>query len=189
MAVFGLPRGGVVPAFEVARELHLPLGLVMVCKIGHPSAPEYAIGALAEDQPPVYNEHEAAGINPNWLANAEAEARRTNAHRREVCYGEDFVPPDPKGKTVLLVDDGMATGLTMEAAARALLVAGAHRVVVAAPVASRESIDTLSQLAAEINVLDNPDNFAGAVGGHYTRFGQVDDMDVKSMLWEAGVSM
>lgn len=183
--VLALPRGGVVIGAEIAKELHAPLGLVLVVKIGHPTAPEYAIGAVAEDRAPVYNEKEAAGLDPRWLQNAEVSARQTIRQRRGQYYGEDFIQPNIKDKIVIVADDGMATGLTMEAAVRFLTSGGARKVVVAVPVASTESIDLLEPLADEIIVLDQPENFLGAVGSHYNLFEQVDDQDVKTLLWEA----
>lgn len=185
VVVLALPRGGVVLGAEVARELQVPLGLVLVRKIGHPSAPEYAIGAVAEIEAPVYNEKEVAGIDPRWLERAEASVYEAIEKRRRQYYGDDFEPPDIKGKTVIVVDDGMATGLTMEAAVRSIIGMAAHKVIVAVPVASSESVDLIEDIANEVITLDMPENFLGAVGSHYDEFPQVDDYDVKSLLWES----
>lgn len=188
VVVLALPRGGVVLGAEVARVLNAPLGLVLVRKIGHPSAPEYAIGALAETEAPVYNEAEAAGIDPRWLELAERSARETIENRRNLYYGEDFIPPEVKSKTVVVVDDGMATGLTMEASVRSLAGRGAREVAVAVPVASFESIERLEQVADRVIVVDKPENFLDAIGNHYRHFQQVDDMDVKTLLWESAAA-
>lgn len=182
--VLALPRGGIVLGAEVAKELKAPLGLVLVRKIGHPSYSEYAIGAVAEGEKPVYNENEVATIDEEWLKEAEASARELIEHRHELYYGEDLTPPETEGKVVLLVDDGIATGLTMEAAVRAMQNKHAKRVIVAVPVAPRDSIDTLEAIADEVVVLDNPDSFLGAVGSHYMEFEQVDDEEVRTLLRE-----
>lgn len=182
--VFALPRGGIVLGAEVAKELRAPLGLVLVRKIGHPSNSEYAIGAVAESEEPVYNENELLGLDSSWLRDAVSSARRLIEHRRELYYGEDFIPPEVKDKVVILVDDGVATGLTMEAAVQAMQSKHAKRVIVAVPVAPRDSIDELEVIADEVVVLDSPDNFLGAVGSYYREFEQVGDEEVRSLLRE-----
>jgi predicted phosphoribosyltransferase len=182
--VLALPRGGIVLGAEVAKELSAPLGLVLVRKIGHPSYAEYAIGAVAEDERPVYNEDELLGLDDEWLKDAVAAARQLIGHRQELYYGDEFTPPDVKDKTVILVDDGIATGLTMEAAVRAMQSKRAKRVIVAVPVAPRDSIDTLEVIADEVVVLDKPESFLGAVGSHYQEFDQVDDEEVRAVLRE-----
>ena len=184
VVVLALPRGGIVLGAEVAKELRAPLGLVLVRKIGHPSYSEYAIGAVAEGEKPLYNENEIAGIDKGWLKEAEASAKELIEHRRELYYGEDLVPPEVSGKTVLLVDDGIATGLTMEAAVRAVRNKHPKRLIVAAPVASAESVDTLENIADEVVVLDKPESFLGAVGSHYLEFEQVNDEEVITLLRE-----
>lgn len=182
--VLALPRGGIVLGAEVAKELKAPLGLVLVRKIGHPSYSEYAVGAVTESEKPVYNKSELLGLDNTWLKDAEQSARQLIEHRRELYYGEDFTPPEVEDKTVILVDDGIATGLTMEAAVRAMQNKHAKRVIVAAPVAPRDSIDSLDIIADEVVVLDNPDGFLGAVGSHYREFEQVDDEEVRTLLRE-----
>jgi predicted phosphoribosyltransferase len=184
VVVLALPRGGVVLGAEVANGLQAPLGLVLVRKIGHPSYAEYAIGAIAEDEAPVYNEQEIRGINKSWLKQAELSARELIQHRRELYYGEDFMPPKVKGKTVIIVDDGIATGLTMEAAALAVRNQHPKQVVVAVPVASQESVDRLKSMVDRVIVLDNPEDFLGAVGAHYQEFNQVNDEAVRALLRE-----
>lgn len=182
--VLALPRGGIVLGAEVAKELQAPLGLVLVRKIGHPAYAEYAIGAVADGEKPVYNEAEVSAIDEEWLKQAEVNARELIEHRRDLYYGDDFTPPEAQDKTVILVDDGIATGLTMEAAVQAMRNKHAKRVIVAVPVAPRDSIDTLEAMADEVVVLDNPDSFLGAVGSHYMEFEQVDDEEVRVLLRE-----
>lgn len=183
--VLGLPRGGIVLAAKVARKLGAPLGLILVRKIGHPFYPEYAVGAIVEGEQPVYNESETAGIDRGWLSEAETAARNLISKRRELYYGDNFEPTETVGKTVIIVDDGIATGLTMEAAVRAMQNKGARQIVVAAPVASAEGVNILGTIADEVVVLDKPENFSGAVGSHYRKFEQVNDMEVKKLLREA----
>lgn len=183
--VLALPRGGIILGKEVAKTLNAPLGLVLVRKIGHPYNAEYAIGALAEDEMPVYNEAEIAAIDASWLKKAEMAAHELIEKCRQVYYGNDFTPPNAKGKTVILVDDGIATGLTIQAAVKALKQKKPKKVIVAIPVAPRDSVAKLKQLADEVILLDDPDNFLGAVGAHYQNFPQVNDEEVKSILREA----
>ncbi len=182
--VLALPRGGIVLGVEVAKELKAPLGLVLVRKIGHPTNSEYAIGAVAEGEEPVYNEDELRGLDNSWLKDAVLSARQVIEHRREMYYSDDFIPPEVKDKTVILVDDGVATGLTMEAAVRAMQSKQAKRVIVAVPVAPRDSIKQLEAIADEVVVLDKPNSFLGAVGSYYKEFEQVDDEEVRALLRE-----
>ena len=184
VVVLALPRGGIVLGAEVARELEAPLGLVLVRKIGHPSYAEYAIGAVVEGEPPLYNENEIAAIDEKWLKQAEVAARKLIERRRKLYYGEDLVPAEVAGRVVILVDDGIATGLTMEAAVRATRNKHPKRIIVAAPVASAETLNELESLADEVVILDKPKSFMGAVGSHYTEFEQVDDKEVRELLWE-----
>lgn len=182
--VLALPRGGVVVGAEVARTLLAPLGLVLVRKIGHPHNPEYAIGAIAEDEPPVYNEHERLSAGGHWLKQAESDAKKLIEKRRKLYYGKDFRPPEVKGKTVIIVDDGIATGLTMEAAVKAVQGQNPAKVIVAVPVAPADSVDALLELADEVVLLDKPENFQGAVGAHYQQFEQTNDEEVRELLRE-----
>ncbi len=182
--MLALPRGGIVLAAEVARELDVPLGLIQVKKISHPFNPEYAIGAIAEGEQPIYNEDEITDIDSSWLKENENAAHSLIKKRRQLYYGNSIKPPEVSGKTVVIIDDGIATGLTMEAAVRAMQNKSAKHIVVAVPIASAESVSTLSTLVDEVIVLDAPENFLGAVGSHYHEFDQVNDMEVRSLLRE-----
>lgn len=182
--VLALPRGGVVVGAEVAKLLHAPLGLVLVKKIGHPSYPEYAIGAVVENEPALYNQDEIRDLDKEWLLQAENAARQLLSERRAVYYGQDFTPPTIKRKLVILVDDGIATGLTMRAAVHAVKNQKAKRVIVAVPVAPAECPDALEDIADEVVILDQPKNFLGAVGNHYHEFDQVDNEEVRLLLRE-----
>ena len=182
--VLALPRGGIVLGREVAKDLHVPLGLVLVRKIGHPHNSEFAVGAVAEDEKPIYNPGEKALLDPKWLKNTEVEARKLIEKRKKIYYGKTFHPPEISGKTVILVDDGIATGLTMIAAVLSVQHKNPEKVVVAAPVASQESLNTIRTIADEVLVLDPPETFIGAIGAHYITFDQVSDEEVRSTLRE-----
>lgn len=180
--ILALPRGGIILGFEVAKLLDAPLGLVLVHKIGHPAYAEYAIGAIAEDQQPTYSGAELLPVDELWLTSAEASARQQIARQRKLYYTQDYTSPDISGKTVIVVDDGMATGLTMLAAIRAVQRQQPARIIVAVPVASQESIELLEKRADAIVTLDKPENFLGVVGAHYFRFPQIHDMTVRQLL-------
>ena len=142
VAVYALPRGGVVTAAEIAQRLHAPLDLVIARKIGHPRAPEYAIAAIAEDGHMVANDEELEMVDAAWLEEEKA-SQRSEAKRRRVMYLGDRPPIPAEGKVAILVDDGVATGLTDLAAVRAVRKRGAARVVVAVPVGAPPSLAML----------------------------------------------
>lgn len=180
--IFALPRGGIVVAAEVARILRLPLDLILARKIGHPTNPEFAAGAIAEGGEPVYNNAEAAALDDEWRMEAEKNARHVITQRRKLYFSEDFIHPQVTDKQTIIVDDGMATGLTMLAAVTFLRKQQPKRIIVAIPAASRSSIDLLKNRADKCIVLDNPDSFGGAVGMYYDDFPQVDDATVTKLL-------
>lgn len=182
--ILALPRGGIVLGVEVARYLDVPLDVILVRKIGHPTYAEYAIGAVAEGEEPEFDQTESLNVGQAWLEHAVEAARQLIRHRHELYYDDDYDRPDISGKTVLIVDDGIATGMTMKAAVLAAKNKGAKHIVVATPVASSESVSMLEDYADEVIVLDNPANFIGAVGAHYREFEQVDDEEVKERLGE-----
>ncbi|HVS58391.1 MAG TPA: phosphoribosyltransferase family protein [Candidatus Saccharimonadales bacterium] len=179
--VFALPRGGVAIGGPVAQELNAPLGLVVARKIGHPSDPEYAVGAVTEIAPAVWNEHERANLDDTWATQAEA-AGRAEVKRRQKIYLAGHRPVSAGGKTAIIVDDGIATGLTMQAAIHEVRQQKPARIVVAAPVASEEAVDILLEEADKVIILDKPQNFLGAVGSHYEEFPQLTDDDVIDIL-------
>lgn len=187
--VLALPRGGVVLGAELATEFSMPLGVILVRKIGHPSHPEYAIGALIEGEEPVYNRSEVATAGSEWLSRAEDEARKLIARRHDLYYDEDVAPPLIKGRPVIIVDDGIATGLTMKAAVLAMKNQHVKHITVAVPVAPKDSVDMLKTIADEVIVLDDPERFLGAVGAHYRHFDQVDDEEVRRLLKEASYEL
>jgi predicted phosphoribosyltransferase len=183
--VLALPRGGVPVAFEVARALGAPLDVFVVRKLGVPGQEELAMGAIAPGGVCVVNDavvrqlHVAAGA---FDAVAAAEARELE--RRERLYRGGQPPIDVRGRTVILVDDGLATGATMHAAVRALRTQGPAAVVVAAPVGAPETCAALSGPADECVCVLRPAALRG-VGLWYEDFTQTGDAEVKELLERA----
>lgn len=176
--VVGLARGGVAVAAVVARTLGLPLELVAVRKVKHPLAPEYALGAVAPGAQPYIRSRD--GLTDRELAIAlGAAGAESEALDRRLRNGHP--QPSLAGRTVLLVDDGLATGATMIAAARWAAGLGAGRIVAAAPVGARETVDLLRREADEVVCPHTLDD-VGAVGLWYADFAQVDDEEVAALL-------
>jgi len=182
--VLALPRGGVPVAFEVAQALDAPLDLLLVRKIGAPGAPELGLGAVVDGHDPqtVLNDDVRAMVRPP-PGYVEAESRRQLAEieRRRDAYLRGRPPADVKGRTVVLVDDGIATGGTVKVALSALRRAGARRIVLAVPVAPDSVIAALHEMADAVVCLETPHPF-GAVGFHYADFGQTGDEEVVRLL-------
>lgn len=180
VVVYGLPRGGVVPAVEVARALEAPLDLIVVRKIGHPFQPEYAIGAVAEDGYVVTNPDEVGTLDERWLALAtKAELREAQRRRTLFLQGRDPVPI--KDRIAIIVDDGLATGLSMSAAIHEIRGRRPKKLVVAVPVAAAETVERLRPDVDDLVVLYIPPWF-GAVGAFYQRFDQVNDEEVVALM-------
>lgn len=179
--VVGLARGGVPVAAEVARRLARPLDALAVRKVGHPWQPEYAIGAVAPGPDGVYvRSHD--GLDDDTLLRAVGRAK-IEANRLDRALHEGRPQLDLSGRTVVLVDDGLATGATMVAAARWARSQGAARTLVAVPVGARPSLDALRREADEVVCPHEIDDF-GAVGFWYDVFTQVPDTDVTALLDE-----
>jgi len=182
ITVLALPRGGVPVGYEVARALHAPLDVLVVRKIGLPGEPEVAIGAIAAGGVLVQERAAARYLDTLGVAfQGLADAERVELERRERAYRADAAPLQLAGQTVLLVDDGLATGCTMLAALRAARKAGARSVVVAAPVASQEATALVGREADAMLVLETPPDLF-AIGQWYENFGQVEDAEVCSLL-------
>lgn len=182
LLVLGIPRGGVPVAYEVAQALGAPLDVLLVRKIGAPSQPELAIGAVASGGI-VVRETEAASYlhidSPLFLRLLQRE--RTELDRRERAYRGGRGPLQLQERTVILVDDGLATGTTALAAIRATRSAGAASVIVAAPVASNEAVELLRPEASQVIILQTPPYFS-AVGEWYQHFEQTTDEEVQALL-------
>lgn len=179
--VYALPRGGVVLGVEVARALGMPLDLLIPRKIGHPLQPEYAIGAVVENGELVCNRQEVERIDPRWFRQ-EVEAERQEARRRRELYLGGREPAPVEGKSAIIVDDGIATGLTMEVAIRDARRRKPAHLVVAVPVAPPETVERLAREVDEFVVLDRSPYYLGAVGAYYSYFPQVSDEEVIALL-------
>jgi putative phosphoribosyl transferase len=182
--VLGLPRGGVVVAAGVARELKLPLDVLVVRKIGHPFQPEFALGALAEPDLVFLNEESLAEypVSKSKLDKIiGGEKERLHEYQGRFHLHEI---PVLEGKVILLVDDGLATGATAEAAALSARKQNARRIVIAAPVASSNAVERLRRVADDVEVLTEEADFQ-AVGQFYDQFSPTEDDEVISLLREA----
>jgi len=179
--VVGLPRGGVPVAAEVARALGAELDVVLVRKIGAPHREELAVGAVGEDGVTVRNDAVLADLGLRWSDVAAQVTREREEIRRRAAILRPGPRPDLTGRTVVLVDDGIATGATVVAALRILRQFGASRIVLAVPVAPPDSLHALAPLADEIVCPATPRHFS-AVGQWYEDFTQVPDDDVRELL-------
>jgi putative phosphoribosyl transferase len=185
VVVLALPRGGVPVAYEVAKVLGAPLGIFLVRKLGVPGHEELAMGAIATGGLVVLDERlvKALGIDEAELERAiAAEARELE--RRAAAYDGDRAPPELEGKTVILVDDGLATGATMRAAALAVRRLNPARVVVAVPVAAGETCREFEDVVDEVVCEVTPSPFR-AVGLWYDDFSQTSDEEVRELLARA----
>ncbi len=179
--VLALPRGGVPVGFVVARELGVPLDVFVVRKLGTPGQPELAMGAIASGGVRVLNRDvvDSLGIPEREIEQVAAQ-EQTELERRERQYRGDRPSLEARGKAVILVDDGLATGSSMRAAA-ALRKAGASQIVVAVPVAARATCEQLREEGYEVVCATTPEPFF-AVGQWYKDFSQTSDEEVRELL-------
>ncbi|MEX0891041.1 MAG: phosphoribosyltransferase [Gemmatimonadota bacterium] len=185
LLVLGLPRGGVPVAREVARALDAPLDIFLVRKLGVPGHPELAMGAIATGGVVVLNEDVVRMANVTEEDIGHVERQETEElRRREQAYRGDRAAPDLAGRTVLLVDDGLATGATMRAAALAVREQDPASVVVAVPVAAPETCASFRDLADDVVCARTPEPFQ-AVGRWYEFFDQTTDDEVRAILRQA----
>jgi putative phosphoribosyl transferase len=184
--VLALPRGGVPVGYEVAKALGAPMDLVFVRKIGAPGHPEYGIGAVVDGDPPQVVLNDVARQLGIPAAYVEEQKRRElqEIERRRRAYLGDREPLAVKGRTVIVVDDGIATGGTVRASLRALRGAEAGRLILAVPVAAADTIESLRSEADEILCLATPEPFY-AVGLYYRDFDQTSDEEVVRLLGAA----
>jgi predicted phosphoribosyltransferase len=182
--VYALPRGGVPVAAEIAKALGAPLDLIFARKIGAPSQPELALGAVVNGERPeiVLNLEIIAklGVSPAEIERLAAD-QLAEIHRRRALYLGAVAPISAQEKNAILVDDGIATGASMEAAIHALRRRQPRKLVVAVPVAARDAVERLGALADEIVALATPDTFLG-VGDFYRDFHQLDDAEVIAIM-------
>ena len=182
VVVLALPRGGVPVAYEVAKALHAPMDVFLVRKLGVPGHEEYAMGAMASGGVRVLNRDVVEALHiPNEVVEQVIAREQRELERREREYRGDRPFPDLRGKTVILVDDGLATGSTMLAAVMALRQKQPARIVVAVPVGSPETCDAFRDHVDEIVCAITPDPLYG-VGLWYTDFSQTTDDEVRKLL-------
>jgi predicted phosphoribosyltransferase len=180
VVVYALPRGGVVLGTEIAKSLNAPLDLIIVRKVGHPNAPEYGIAAVAEDGHTVMNRPEVESVDKPWFDEA-VRSQQQEARRRRELYTRGRPPIPATGKTAILVDDGLATGLTMFAAVQEVQHSHPGKIVVAVPVAPPYTVEELKGVADDVVALYVTPDF-GAIGAFYYRFDQVSDEEVIELM-------
>ncbi|MGE5212097.1 MAG: phosphoribosyltransferase [Nitrospirota bacterium] len=184
--VLALPRGGVPVAAEVAKKLNAPLDVFVVRKLGLPGHPELAMGAIASGGVRVFNGQVVNAFRiPDDVIDTVSADELIELQRREKLYRANLPPLEVEGKTIIVVDDGIATGSTMLAAVSALRQLNATRIVVAAPVIAASTYDGLRRTADAVAAVMIPENFY-AVGQWYTEFSQTSDEEVRTLLAEAG---
>lgn len=185
--VLALPRGGVPVAAEIARRLDAPLDVALVRKLGSPNEPELAIGAVADGETLelVLNARlvEELGVSEEFIGSAVARELASLEQRRR-GYADVRPGTAVAGRTVIIVDDGVATGMTMQAAIRSIRRQGPRALIAGVPVASRDAVAMLRQEADDVVCLRAPRRF-GSVGAFYRTFGQVSDADVVALLKQA----
>ncbi|MEX2177244.1 MAG: phosphoribosyltransferase family protein, partial [Gemmatimonadaceae bacterium] len=182
VVVLGLPRGGLPVAYEVAAALRAPLDVFVVRKLGVPGHEEFAMGAVATGGVRVLNPAVISGLDISpQLVEEVTRHERQELERRTLAYHVDGVLPVIRGATVVLVDDGIATGATMQAAVAAIRQMNAGAVVVAAPVMSRDALRDLSSISDRCECVAAPEPF-GSVGAYYADFSQTSDAEVRRLL-------
>ena len=183
--VLALPRGGVPVAYEVAKALHVPMDIFLVRKLGVPGHEELAMGAISSGGVRVLNDDIVSYLKiPGDVIDAVAAGELKELERREREYRGDRPEPDVRGKTVILIDDGLATGSTMRAAAAALRQQNPTRIIVAVPVSAPQTCDEYRMGVDEIICARTPEPFFG-VGMWYEDFSQTTDDEVRDLLGKA----
>lgn len=183
--VLGIPRGGVVTAFEVAKELKAKLDIIVPRKIGAPHDPEFAIGAVAPDGSVYLNDDAVKNLEvPEGHIEQTVEEELKETRRRMEVYRKDLKLPDVKGKTVIVVDDGIATGYTMFATIDFLRKLKPKKIVIAVPVSPPDTIEKLRERTDDVICLETHEPFY-AIGMYYKNFDQTSDEEVIEILKKA----
>ncbi|MFZ2621083.1 MAG: phosphoribosyltransferase family protein [Minisyncoccia bacterium] len=182
--IFALPRGGVVIGYEIAKLLDLPLELIITRKIGHPDYPEYAIGAVSETGKYIINKNEF--VDEKWLKE-EIKNKQNEAVRRKKVYCGGREEVNIKDKTAIIVDDGVATGLSLSLAIQEIRAKEPMKIVVAVPVISQDVAYSISKISDKLVAIEVIEGDFGSVGNYYLSFPQVSDREVikiLSKIWE-----
>lgn len=183
--VYALPRGGVVVAAEIAKALNFPLDLILAHKIGHPYHSEYAIGAISESGHMVGKPDELQSVGEEWLENEKKREMKEIKRKREAYLkGAKEIPV--KGKMAILVDDGIATGMTLRVGIQELKDKLPEKIIVAVPVSPKSTAKLIQATVDDFVAVEIPEDYAflGAVGAYYEIFDQVEDSEVISILNE-----
>jgi len=181
VVIYALPRGGVVLGAEIAKALGAELDLVIVRKIGHPYEPEYAIGVIAEDGDLILNPAEFKSLSKNWLEDAKKREQEEAKRRREKYLGKK-PKIDVADKIAIIVDDGVATGLSIELAVKEVKHKKPKEIIVAVPVIPKDMAIKLEKEVNKLIALSVEENYVGAVGAYYEYFPQVTDEEVIKLL-------
>ena len=182
--VYALPRGGVILGYQIAKALNTPLDLIITRKIGYPGNPECALCAVSEEGRMICDKSGISIISDDWLK-SEAQKEMQEAKRRRETYLSGRRPLSVEGKVAIVVDDGVATGLTLLLAVQVLRDRHPGKVVVAVPVASEDAVEKLRAVADELVVLVVPPYFE-AVGAYYQQFPQLTDEEVVALMRASG---
>lgn len=177
--VLGLPRGGVPLGLVIAKNHSLPFDVVLAKKLVHPKHAEVAIGALAEGGHPMMNLQ--FDVEDDWIQQEVTRVQNEHKERREL-YDEVLEHQDLNGKDVILVDDGIATGMTMFAAIEAVKSSHPSSITVAVPIIPKETYYALEEQVDNISYVEVPSHFLGAVGAYYKEFPQLFDQEIQKML-------
>lgn len=183
LVVFGIPRGGVVVAEPIADFLNAPMDLILAHKVGHPSHGEYAIAAVSESGHVIGSSRDLRSIDEKWLE-GEREKQMIEIRRKREKYLKEFPTISLKDKIAIIVDDGIATGLTMQAGILELRDFGPKKIVAVVPVSPRSTADKLRNMVDDFVALQIPEDYEylGAVGAYYEKFNQVEDDVVMEIL-------
>lgn len=181
LVVLALPRGGLPLGVLIAQQRDAPFGMILAKKIGHPTNSEYAIGAVAEGGAPILGEGYVERLHASWVKEEVPRIQKEMAHKRTL-YGEYLKNECLKGQDILIVDDGIATGLTMFAAIQAVSEQEPNSIQVAVPVVPEATYEQLKQKVEDIYVLEAPAHFLGGIGAYYENFPQLTDEQVKDWL-------
>lgn len=181
VVVYAIPRGGVIVAHEIATYLHAPLNVILVKKITHPFSPEYAVGAVSERGERIVNEEVVWNLDDKWLLMEEQKLIQELSRKKQL-YNKFHHNVSIKNKIVILVDDGIATGYTIQAALKELKRLHPKEIILAIPVLPYHLLKQLQEATINVITLLKPEHFLGSVGAYYKQFPQVTDEEVCTML-------